>query len=275
MLNGLNLAIVGSGVMGEAIISGILNQSLASPEHIVAAEPRESRRQEIQNRYGIRVVAENSQAVENADIVILSVKPQSINEVMQQLRGKVPQKALVFSIVAGVPLQRLAEGFGLAAIVRVMPNTPARIGQGMSVWTSTAAVSEAQQAQARTILQALGEELFTAHEDELDMATALSGTGPAYVFLFIEALIDAGVHLGFSRHVARRLVTQTIKGSVAIFESEGAHPAELRDMVTSPGGTTAEALYQFEKGGFRTVISKAVWAAYQKSQVLGGVKSER
>jgi pyrroline-5-carboxylate reductase len=154
-----------------------------------------------------------------------------------------------------------------------MPNTPVLVAKGMSAWTATESVSEAQKNHARAILQALGEEIFMDHVYFLDMATALSGSGPAYVFLFIEALIDSGVHMGFSRRVAQELVLQTLEGSVAIARKYERHPVELRNMVTSPGGTTADALYQLEKGGFRTIISKAVFAAYQKSVRLGGNES--
>jgi pyrroline-5-carboxylate reductase len=152
-----------------------------------------------------------------------------------------------------------------------MPNTPARVGKGMSVWTCTNEVSEAQKSYTKAILEALGEEIFVDHEDYLDMATALSGTGPAYVFMFMEAMIDAGVHMGFSRRVAEQLVYQTIEGSVAFARDSKRHPAELRNMVTSPGGTTADAIYQLDKGGFRTVLSKAIWSAYKKSRYLGGL----
>jgi pyrroline-5-carboxylate reductase len=176
--------------------------------------------------------------------------------------------------VAGSRIKVIAEGLGHSAVVRVMPNTPAQIGEGMSVWTATSSVGEQQRAQAQTILKALGEEVYLDDEDYLDMATALSGTGPAYVFLFMEAMIDAGVHLGFSRRVAEQLVLQTIRGSVDFARQLVAHPAELRNMVTSPGGTSAEALYQLEKGGFRTVLSRAIWAAYQKSKYLGELSSK-
>jgi pyrroline-5-carboxylate reductase len=154
--------------------------------------------------------------------------------------------------------------------VRVMPNTPARVGQGISVWTATAEVPETQREQARQMLIAFGEEIFVKDEDYLDMATALSGTGPAYIFLFMEAMVDAGVHLGFSRHVAEKLVLQTMRGSVEYAAQSGQHLAMLRNEVTSPGGTSAEAIYQLEKGGLRTVISRAIWAAYQRSVGLGG-----
>jgi pyrroline-5-carboxylate reductase len=191
------------------------------------------------------------------------------------LVGHVWREALVLSIIAGARISSISRDLGgHLAIVRVMPNTPAQIGQGMSVWTATPDVGELQRNQTREVLRALGDELFVEHESYLDMATALSGTGPAYVFLFMEALIDAGVHMGFSRRVAEKLVLQTMQGSVAFARQSALHPAELRNMVTSPGGTSAEALYQLEKGGLRTVLSRAVWAAYQKSKYLGDLSEE-
>jgi pyrroline-5-carboxylate reductase len=153
-----------------------------------------------------------------------------------------------------------------------MPNTPAQIGEGITVWTASASVSEGQKETARAILSALGEEIFVEDENYLDMATALSGTGPAYVFLFMEALIDAGVHMGFPRRIAEQLVVQTLRGSVDYYQKAEHHPAGLRNQVTSPGGTSAEALYYLEKAGFRTAISRAVWAAYQRSLELGKEK---
>ena len=160
-------------------------------------------------------------------------------------------------------------GFDHEAIIRAMPNTPAQIGEGMTVWTASPAVTESHFAQARTILTAMGKELYVEEEGELDMATAVSGTGPTYVFLLMEALVDAAVHLGFSRRDARELVIQTVEGSVKYAAQSDQHLARMRNLVTSPGGTSAEAIYQLEKGGMRTVLSKAVWAAYQKSRLLG------
>ncbi len=168
----------------------------------------------------------------------------------------------------------LKKGLGIAKIVRAMPNTPGQVGKGMTVWTATREVDELGRRQAQAVLSALGKEIYVADEGDLDRATALSGTGPAYIFLFMEALIDAGVHLGFSRRIAQELVYQTMEGAVAIARETGVHPVELRNRVTSPGGTSAEALYQFEKGGLRTVVSKGVWAAYQRSVALGELADE-
>ncbi len=268
------VAFIGSGVMAEAMINGILSEGLTKPGLILAADPREERGQELQEKYGVRATTDNREAVKEAHIVVLSVKPQVMPAVLEELHEMVPPSALVLSIVAGSRINVIAEGLGHSAVVRVMPNTPAQIGEGMSVWTATSSVGEQQRVQAQTILKALGEEVYLDDEDYLDMATALSGTGPAYVFLFMEAMIDAGVHLGFSRRVAEQLVLQTIRGSVDFARQLVAHPAELRNMVTSPGGTSAEALYQLEKGGFRTVLSRAIWAAYQKSKYLGELSSK-
>jgi pyrroline-5-carboxylate reductase len=154
-----------------------------------------------------------------------------------------------------------------------MPNTPAQIGMGITVWTATAEVTQTQLNQTTAILGALGEEVRVAEENYLDMATALSGTGPAYVLLFMEAMIDAGVHLGFSRRIAERLVVQTMLGTVEYARQSPRHPATLRNEVTSPGGTSAEALYYLEKGSLRTVLARAIWAAYQRSLALGRGKS--
>jgi pyrroline-5-carboxylate reductase len=216
----------------------------------------------------------NTEAISDADIVVLSVKPQRLGKVLQELQGRVRDGALVLSIVAGARMDAIADGLGHTSVVRSMPNTPAQIGMGMTVWTASQQTTEEQRENARSILAALGEEVFVEDESYLDMSTALSGTGPGYVFLFMEALIDAGVHLGFPRRIATQLVTQTVLGSAMFARESDAHPAELRNMVTSPGGTTAEALYQLEKGGLRTVMSRAVWAAYQRSRALGGGKSD-
>ncbi|HNR97342.1 MAG TPA: pyrroline-5-carboxylate reductase [Anaerolineae bacterium] len=270
MLANHKLAFVGSGVMAEAMIKGILNRGLVAPEAIMASGPREERGADLRQRYGVASTTDNVAAVERAGVVVLSVKPQMVPKVLPQLRGKIEPHAMVLSIVAGTRLHTLVTGLSHESIARAMPNTPAQVGAAMTVWTTSPATTAEQKDQAQQILAALGDELWVEEENYLDMATALSGTGPAYVFLFMEALVDAGVHLGFSRRVSQRLVKQTILGSALFAQQSQLHPAELRNMVTSPGGTTAEALYQLEKGGVRTVLSRAVWAAYQKTRILGG-----
>jgi pyrroline-5-carboxylate reductase len=204
-----------------------------------------------------------------SSIVVLTVKPQRLGVILGELRDAVEANQLVISIVAGARVETIADALQHRAIVRAMPNTPAQIGEGMTVWTATPEVSEAQQTQIHAIFGALGREMHVEEERMIDMATALSATGPTYTFLVMEALIDAGVHMGFSRHVAEELVLQTMLGSVLFARESRKHPAELRNMVTSPGGTSAEAIYQMEKGSLRTVLSKAVWAAFQKATALG------
>jgi pyrroline-5-carboxylate reductase len=269
MFKDKKIAFIGSGTMAEAMIRGLLTQKIVTADQIIAAGPRADRGQRLQEKHGIQVTVDNTLAAEEGQIVVLSVKPQVLKIVLPEIRGHLRRQDLVLSIIAGTPIERIANGLAHAAVVRAMPNTPAQIGKGITVWTDTPEVDEKQQQQAKTILSSLGEEIFVDDEDYLDMATALSGSGPGYVFLLMEALIDAGVHMGFSRRVASQLVFQTMRGSVEFAEQSGKHVAELRNQVTSPGGTTAEALYHMEKGGLRTVISRGIWAAYQRSIALG------
>ncbi len=275
MLNSKTLAFIGSGTMAEAMIKGILNKGLTNPRRIIASGPRPERGRELEERYGVKSTTDNKEAAQAGDIVVLSIKPRVLPFVLDNLCSLIRPHQLIFSIVAGARIETIAQVLQHRAIVRVMPNTPAQIGEGMSVWTATPEVTEEQRAQARAILQALGTEIYVEDEDALDMATAVSGTGPTYVFLMMEALVEAAVHLGFSRRVARKLVIQTVLGSVLFAGESGKHLAELRNMVTSPGGTSAEAIYQLEKGGLRTIISKGVWAAYQKSRLLGEMSAKK
>jgi pyrroline-5-carboxylate reductase len=268
ILAGARLAFLGAGVMAEAMIAGLLAKEMIAPERIVASHPRADRRERLHDRFGIEVAAENREAATGADLVLLTIKPQVLGGVMKQLHGRLEPRQVAISIIAGASISALSRGLGHDAIVRVMPNTPAQIGQGMSVWTSTADVDASQRERVRATLRALGEELWVEEEKYVDMATALSGTGPTYVFLMMEALIDAGVHMGFPRRIAEQIVLQTVSGSVDFARESGKHMAELRNMVTSPGGTSAEAIYQMEKGGLRTVFSRAVYAAYQRTQSL-------
>jgi len=267
--NGETIAFIGAGVMGEAMIKGLLHQKLVKPETIVAADPRAARLKQLGEIYGIRCTVDNVAAARAADVLVLSVKPQAMDKVLPELRGQLGGLRLVVSIVAGVTLKTIADNLLNARVVRSMPNTPGQIGQGITVWTSAPDVADEQRKQAALLLGALGEQIYASDERFLDMATALSGSGPAYVFMFMEAMIDVGVHMGFSRRVAEKLVSQTIMGSVVYAQRSGLHPAQLRNQVTSPGGTTAEALHEMEKGGLRTVLSEGIWAAYRRSQALG------
>lgn len=254
--------------MGESMIAGLLNRDLIAADRIVASHPRANQREAIARRLGVTTVESNRDAIAGADVVFLTVKPQVLPSVLDQLHGRLEPRQIAVSVVAGASIATLRRGLGHDAIGRVMPNTPAQIGQGMLVWTATDDVGPADRDRLHLILSALGESLHVDEEKYVDMATALSGTGPTYVFLMMEALIDAGVHMGFPRRIAEQIVLQTVSGSVEFARSSGKHMAELRNMVTSPGGTSAAAVYQMEKGGLRTVFSRAVYAAYQRTQAL-------
>jgi len=271
---GKRVGFIGSGVMAEAMIGGLLSKQIVTPAQIIGSDPLDARRRDLEHRHGIHMVGENAEVAANADVLILSIKPQVIDKVLADIRPVGKRPSLVLSIIAGVQIAHIRDGMGNPNVVRSMPNTPARIGEGITVWASSADVDEAGRDQTRAILASLGQEVYVEDEHYLDMATALSGTGPAYVFLFMEAMIDAGVHMGFSRRVAEQLVLQTMRGSVEYAIQTKEHPAALRNQVTSPGGTSAEAIYHLEKGGLRTVLSRAVWAAYQRSSALGGKKKE-
>jgi pyrroline-5-carboxylate reductase len=271
-LENTTVAFIGSGVMGEAMIKGLIDQELLKGDQIIACDPRRERGHELVARYGVNFTADNAEAAMQAQIIVLSTKPQVMGEVAKSMGETARHATLVLSILAGVRISTLSKALHNANVVRAMPNTPAQIGQGITVWTATPDVPEAQRHQARALLGALGEEIYMEDEKFLDMTTALSGSGPAYVFLFMEALIDVGVHMGFSRRDAERLVLQTIRGSVEYAMQSNTHPAPLRNQVTSPGGTSAAALYELEKGGLRTVIADAVWAAYRRSTELGDLQ---
>lgn len=262
------LAVIGAGAMGEAMVAGLVDRRLLDASHVTCSHPRAERREALASTHAVGVTADNVAAVQGADIVLLAVKPQMLPGVMAELRGRLGAEQLVISIIAGASTRAIGEGLAHPAVVRSMPNTPAQIGQGVTVWYATESVDERRRQQVRTMLGALGREFEVHDERQVAMATAVSGTGPTYIFLFIEALTDAAVHLGFPRHVARELVLDTMSGSADFALQSGKHVAELRDMVTSPGGTSAEALYELEKGRLRTVVSDAVWAAFERTLQL-------
>lgn len=268
------LAFIGCGVMAESMIGGLLHEEIVRPDQIAGSHPRANRRSELEEKYGIRMFesnAEAAQAVRDAagSAVVLSVKPQRLKRVLTDLKGVVSHDGLVISIVAGATIGTLSRELGSQHIVRAMPNTPAQIGAGITAWTCSEAATEDERLLVRKLLLALGKELYVETENMIDMATSLSATGPTYIFMVMEALTDAGVHLGFSRDMAKELVQETMLGSVKFAMESHKHPAELRNMVTSPGGTSAEAIYQMEKGTLRTVLSKAVYAAYKRAVDLG------
>jgi pyrroline-5-carboxylate reductase len=264
------IAMIGGGAMGEAIIGSLLRINAFAANEISVAEPDDARRNRLKENFGVNTFTNNVECAANADVIVLAVKPQIAPFVLRELKGNIPPSSLVFSIMAGVTTDSMREVLGDdQPIVRTIPNTPAQIGQGMTAWTRTPSVSATQLDTAKLILRAMGEELMVASEKYIDMATAINGSGPAYVFLILEAMIDAGVHLGFTRPEAEKLVLQTVKGSVEYALQSNAHLAQLRNQVTSPGGTTAAGLYELEQGNLRTTLANAIWAAYRRSVELG------
>ena len=274
LLENSAFSFIGCGVMGESMIAGLLGRGGLRPEQITASHPREARRKELSEKYAIETFKDNADAARSIarrenSMAVISVKPQRIVHVLKDLAGAVAAEQLVVSIVAGTRIDTLAEALKTRKVVRAMPNTPSQIGAGVTAWTCTDDVGEKERALVRAFLNAFGKDVFVETENMIDMATALSATGPTYVFMVMEALTDAGVHLGFSRDVAKELVQEMMLGSVKFAIESHKHPAELRNMVTSPGGTSADAIYQMEKGTLRTVLSKAVYAAYTRAAALG------
>jgi pyrroline-5-carboxylate reductase len=263
----VRVAFVGGGAMAGAMIRCLLAKKVTTPQNMVVSDISSVRRELLSKEYKVRTLPDNREGVRNADLIILAVKPQNLSQVMDEIKGLGPEQ-LVLSIVAGATLSSLCQGLDHSFVIRAMPNMPAQIGEGMAVWTATAGTKARHKKLAQIVLGALGEEIYVADEKYLNMATALSGSGPAYVFLFIEALTDAGVHIGLPRDMAQELVIQTVLGSARTAEKTGRHPADLRNMVTSPGGTTTEALFELEKGRFRFLLLEAVAAAYKKAESL-------
>jgi pyrroline-5-carboxylate reductase len=265
----MKIEFVGGGNMGEAMLAAVLEQGLSTPGAVGVGDVSEERRWHLKNQYGVEVTESDKEAASNKDVIVLAVKPQNLSAVMAELNGCLQPAQLVLSIIAGTRINTLCQGLGHRCVVRAMPNTPARVGAGISVWTATAEVTAEQRGWARAILGAMGREIYFDDEKYLDMATAVSGSGPAYFFLLAESLIDAAVHIGLPQNEAEELVLQTMFGSAHLMQKSDKPPAELRRNVTSPGGTTARALQVFEEGGFTSLVKEAVRAAYNRAKELG------
>jgi pyrroline-5-carboxylate reductase len=265
----MKIAFIGGGNMGEAMLAAVLGKKLAAPEDISVSDISGSRRQYLEKQYRVAVTADNRKAIDGKDIVVLVVKPQNMPEVIAGLKGYLKPARLVLSIAAGVKIGKICQALDHRRVVRAMPNTPARIGFGISGWTATGDVTERQKGWSRAILGAMGKEIYFDDEKYLDMVTAVSGSGPAYFFLFAESLIEAAVSIGLSRSEAGELVLQTMLGSAQLLQKSGRPPDELRKDVTSRGGTTERALQVFESGDFAKLVSEAVKAAYNRAKELG------
>ena len=271
----MRIAFIGGGNMGTAMLSAALEKGLSTAQAACVSDTDETRRRYLEQKYGVAVMNSNRLAVEKSQVIVLAVKPQNLGEVMAELNGQLKPYQLVLSIIAGARIDTLRRGLNHSCVVRAMPNTPAQIGEGVSMWTATAEITKEQRGWAGSILGAMGREIYVDDERYIDMATAVSGSGPAYVFLFMESLVEAAVRIGLSPEVAHELVLKTVLGSGRFVQESGKSLAELRRMVTSPGGTTAEALHQLEKGKFSDLILRAVIAAHEKAKKLGTVIRSR
>ena len=263
----MRVGILGGGFMGEAFLKGLLRAEVSNPADIAVAEVSDPRRT-VLSEYGVRLTSDLESACIGAELVLVALKPQDLDAI-GTLRGHLTPDTVLVSIAAGVPLQELQRLNGHAASVRVMPNLPAAIGEGAAVYLAAPELTEGQRARVLEVLDAVATVAIEVADDEaIDLATALHGSGPGYVYLVVEALVDAGVRLGMRRPDATALVLATVAGSARYAIESGSHPADLRNAVTSPGGTTAAALAELESAGIRAAFDDAVDAAFQRAREL-------
>lgn len=271
MLQGKRIGFLGSGNMAEAIINGLIKSGRVKATEISVSDKSIDRLNVIVEGYGVEGFNKNFEVARRSDIIILAVKPNMIESVLDDIRDEIGPDKLVVSIAAGITIQKLAACLNKdAKVVRVMPNTPALVLEGASVICSEVGVSEEETASVVAIFQAVGKAVTIEDEALMDGVTGLSGSGPAFVYTFIEALSDAGVKVGLPRDIANLLATQTVFGASKTVMEEKRHPAELRDMVTSPGGTTIAGMGKLEENGFRSAVIAAVEASTKRSKELGG-----
>ncbi|MEE8369728.1 MAG: pyrroline-5-carboxylate reductase [Dehalococcoidia bacterium] len=266
----MKLGFIGGGVMGEAIIAGALAKGVTSPQDVTVCEILPARRDHLRDTYGVHTTEQITEAAHGANIIVLAVKPQEFGTAAEALAGHLKNGQTAMSIMAGISIAAIGDALQHQALVRAIPNTPAQIGQGMTIWTATEAVPDADRQAVGSVLASVGLEIYVTDEKYVDMATAVSSSGPAYIFLIMEALTDAAVHIGLRREMAEAMVIQTVLGSARYAQESKRHPAELRNQVTSPGGTTTEGLLALERAGLRAAFSEAVKAAYEKAKRLGG-----
>jgi len=266
---GKRLCIIGTGNMGEAMIRGLLRTGATKATDIIATDPRTDQLEQVHKAFGVEVTRDNLAAAKGADIVFLSIKPQSMNKVLGQIGSAIDASKLAISIAAGVPIaaieRKLRHG---ARIVRAMPNTPALVGAGATAIALGEHATAEDEATAKSLFDS-GGMTVVVEEEMLDAVTGLSGSGPAYVFLILEALADAGVKVGMPRYTAQKLAAQTLFGAAKLAIETGVHPGQLKDQVTSPGGTAIAALHTLEQGGLRTTLINAVESATKRSRELG------
>ena len=255
--------------MGEAMIASLLANEVCLPADICVSDVSSERLNYLKQTFGVNVTENSADAASGKDIIVIAVKPQNIEGVFSDLNGCLKPEQMIVSIAAGIRLSILSQSLHHNRIVRVMPNTPAQIGSGMSGWTATDEVSTQQRDWVKSILGTMGKEIYFEDEKYLDMVTAVSGSGPAYFFLMAEAMIEAAKAIGASQEKAEELVSQTMLGAANLIQQSDKTPGELRQNVTSRGGTTERALSVLNEGGFSELIRKAIEAAYQRSKEIG------
>lgn len=269
-----HIAFIGGGNMASAIIGGLMAQSHYSAANIRVSDPNEEKRHQLEGRYGVSTCANNLDAIEGADILILAVKPQAMKTVLTSIQTELQaRQPLLLSIAAGISIDNLHQWSGCEAIVRCMPNTPAMVREGATALVARDSVTEAQRQQANRLMEAAGITVWLDDEKDIDAVTALSGSGPAYYFLMMEAMIAAGVKLGLTEEVARKLTLQTAMGAGAMAVRADVGPDELRRRVTSPGGTTEQALFTFEGAHLRDIVNAAMKAAHLRADELNQQQS--
>jgi len=270
-----SIGFLGGGNMAEALIRGLVRGGHLEPKDVGASGPRPDRMEELARNYGIRTTTDNLELVEQARIVVLSVKPQIIDRVLLQVGKHLQEGTLIISVAAGVTTAHIEERVGAGLrVVRAMPNTPALVGAGATALARGAHANDEDIALARVMFDAVGISVVL-EESQLDAVTGLSGSGPAYIFLILEALADAGVKVGLSRRNAQLLAAQTVMGSAKLLIETNQHPGQLKDMVTSPGGTAIAGLHTLEEGGLRTTLINAVESATRRSRELGRERGGR
>jgi pyrroline-5-carboxylate reductase len=262
------LAIIGTGRIGEALLRGLLRSNTVTSDRVICTSRRDDRCAALAEAFDVRVTTDNAKAVADADVVVLAVKPQKLAVVLEQIADATSPSQTIISVVAGATTERIEKALGgKIPVVRVMTNTPVQVDEAMSVVAAGAHADEAHLAMAEGILGHVGK-VIRMEEEHLDSVTALSGSGPAYFFLLAEAMIDAGILLGLPRDVSTELIVQTMVGSAVMLRDTGRHPVELREMVTSPGGTTIAAIRQLERSGVRAAFLDAIEAAKKRSEDL-------
>ncbi|MDY7033253.1 MAG: pyrroline-5-carboxylate reductase [Thermodesulfobacteriota bacterium] len=269
MIQDKKIGFIGSGNMAEAIMRGIIEKGVVSAVNIIASDILDDRRKLLSDSFNITTTSDNAELVSQVNIIFLAVKPQIVETVLNDTKSSMDVSQLIVSIAAGITLTQIEGSLPpKSKVIRVMPNTPALIGEGVAAISPGSHATKEDVALVRDIFDAVGKTVIT-EEKYMDAVTGLSGSGPAYVFLMIEALMDGGVKAGLNRETARTLAVQTFLGSAKMLFETGEHPAKLKDMVTSPGGTTIEGLHALEDGNIRAVIMNAVEVATERSRELG------